>query len=740
MASDNQLNIAVVVDASQLQSALPAATAVVNDAFTSLAAAQIRVSTASKELNSTLNTLAKSGLAPTAEQTEEVAAAMFEAESAAAAFSAASQQAYGSTEKLATGANNARIAFGGLVQDLGIKGSRALGSFIAQSETLAPLMSAAFSGIAAIAFVEIISRIPDAIKKASESLMGWNQQAKQAYEFQVKLNETIDSHRKELALDAIANAEAGLKGTARTAQEIADINKKIALLKQYQAEQGNVAAQAERELAAVTVIPAHIAGRVLVERQEIAVIEKGSDAWNERNKRIEDATAKVAEYGNEIKKLEQVETPRAKATLGTEQQADAEKALKERIAAANAEIDLAERQQKSINQLIATRDKEAAELAQLAAAETEFFAKENEKQTTEDVKGLAERSAAEQKFAADRLRDAQDEAVAEIAIAEKKVQEELRLGQITNQQALTQLDQLAAQKLAIEMKYFNDRAAEIQSRLVTDDAAAYAKDLAEWSKLLSDKQKAEDQFNAAMVANTDKTLTNSQKQWQSFGKSIGQSIDSAFKSMITSSQSFEQVMLKLGGSLLDDLANVFLKIAEKWALSELKQLATHSSFLTNLLGLDAANNAAKTATNAAAAVLQVQQQAGIAGAAGFASVMADVPFPLNVSMAPEVAAASIAAVESFGSIASAAGGMVVPRDGTLAKLHENEMVLPADLSGGIRKMVGGGGGAGFGGGGDIHVHMGDVSALDAKGVDAILRERTDTIISVIKRAQREFRI
>jgi hypothetical protein len=165
---DNQLNIAVVVDASQLSGVLSPAAGVANDAFNSLAAAQIRVSTASKELNSQLNTLAKSGLVPTAEQTEEVAAAMFEAETATAAFKAAQEEAYGSTQKLTGGVNNARIAFTGLTQDLGIRGSRALGSFLAQSEMIGPILQKAFSGIAILAFVEIASRLPDIIKKASE--------------------------------------------------------------------------------------------------------------------------------------------------------------------------------------------------------------------------------------------------------------------------------------------------------------------------------------------------------------------------------------------------------------------------------------------------------------------------------------------------------------------------------------------------------------------------------------------
>jgi hypothetical protein len=43
------------------------------------------------------------------------------------------------------------------------------------------------------------------------------------------------------------------------------------------------------------------------------------------------------------------------------------------------------------------------------------------------------------------------------------------------------------------------------------------------------------------------------------------------------------------------------------------------------------------------------------------------------------------------------------------------------------------------GGGDIHIHMGDVHALDARGVDQILMQRAGTIAAIIRQQRREFR-
>ena len=48
-----------------------------------------------------------------------------------------------------------------------------------------------------------------------------------------------------------------------------------------------------------------------------------------------------------------------------------------------------------------------------------------------------------------------------------------------------------------------------------------------------------------------------------------------------------------------------------------------------------------------------------------------------------------------GGIASAAGGWVVPSD-QLAMVHQNEMILPANISQGLQSMISANGGGGAG--------------------------------------------
>jgi hypothetical protein len=661
MATDNELNIKILVDASQLQSGMSGAVAITDDAFNSLAAAQIRVSTASKELNSQLNTLAKSGLAPTTEQTEEVAAAMFEARTAADAFAAAETEVYGATERMTGGVNNARVAFTGLTQDLGLRGSRALGSFIAQSETLGPILQSAFSGIAVLAFVEIASKIPDVIKKASESLMGWNKEAKEAYQTQLKLNETIGEHRKELELDKIANTEAGLKGATKTAEEIANINKKIALLKSYQNEQGRIALQAERELEATKVIPAHMAGRVLVQQQEVRVIEDGSDAWNERKKRIQEATAKVEDYENQIQKLQQVETPRTNAMFNEQQADEAEK-------------------------------------------------------NAEKIQQLQERSAR----AHDRLEKQKEEATHKRIMAELNDEERIAKEQIKDAETEAAMD-----------KEFN-RNAEAEEKKLDANILAAKKNL--FAQIVKEQEK--------YIKEVDRALKQEQKLWDDMFRQINRGFNSVIEGFLTGHATILQSFAKLGSDIVMTMIRALTKILVEHIAHSAAVRAIEASSIAQRLAQFAGGEASKKAIQSTSNVAQVTGDAGTGAAAAFASVIEALPFPANVAAAPGVAAAVLAQIESFATVASAAGGMLVPADGTLSMLHKNEMVLPASLSAGVQRMVSGGGsgGDGFGGGGDVHVHMGDITALDAKGVDAILRDRSDTLIAMIRQAQREFRI
>ena len=98
------------------------------------------------------------------------------------------------------------------------------------------------------------------------------------------------------------------------------------------------------------------------------------------------------------------------------------------------------------------------------------------------------------------------------------------------------------------------------------------------------------------------------------------------------------------------------------------------------------------ARNVASAVLGkklIQSEAAKAAASAFKSVMEVVPFPINVILAPIVAAGAFVAVTAFEALGGfAAGGMVTGgirgRDSVPAMLMPGEYVLPTHVVDSIR--------------------------------------------------------
>jgi hypothetical protein len=87
-----------------------------------------------------------------------------------------------------------------------------------------------------------------------------------------------------------------------------------------------------------------------------------------------------------------------------------------------------------------------------------------------------------------------------------------------------------------------------------------------------------------------------------------------------------------------------------------------------------------------------------------------------------------------GIVPSAAGGMIVgPGHGTLAMLHPREMVLPANISSGLQRMVGSATGPTASHNINVNYH---VNALDARGVRSLLQEHGDTISNILQRSLR----
>jgi hypothetical protein len=163
-------------------------------------------------------------------------------------------------------------------------------------------------------------------------------------------------------------------------------------------------------------------------------------------------------------------------------------------------------------------------------------------------------------------------------------------------------------------------------------------------------------------------------QWGQVWAAVSQAFQMSVQGIITGTTTLADAINNIWQSILTSLVGMFLEMALQWIAAQVMML---------IFG---------EASDKAKAASAVGTEAAIAGAAGVASVMVAVPYPANVAMAPAVGAAAAALAASFGVLASAAGGWDVPAD-TLAMVHKDEKILPADWPQKLRAVAAPGGGA-----------------------------------------------
>jgi len=128
-------------------------------------------------------------------------------------------------------------------------------------------------------------------------------------------------------------------------------------------------------------------------------------------------------------------------------------------------------------------------------------------------------------------------------------------------------------------------------------------------------------------------------------------------------------------------------------------------------------------------VSEITSNAAVAASAAAASVAA-IPVT-GWAMAPGVAAATYAeTIAWIGSLAVAARGFDIPSGvNPVTQLHQEEMVLPADIANPLRDAIAGGGM-----GGDTYI----IHALDAKSFVRFAREQRHVLADAVRASARDF--
>ncbi len=344
---------------------------------------------------------------------------------------------------------------------------------------------------------------------------------------------------------------------------------------------------------------------------------------------------------------------------------------------------------------------------------------EHELYSIHKANAIQERSIEDEKSTA--IKDA---ATFEIATRRETLKTKLDLGQINAQQEIAGEKELADQQYQVDLA-----ALQRKLELYNQDALAAAKTQEQIEQLT----RAHSLTIQKLEGDAAKEI---KKQFENLLSPITSAISSSVTGMIQGTTTMAKALQNIFQSILASFVNMIAQMVAKWAAAELAKtaLAQKGSVLRLMLEkaglLESAattvtTDATKTAATVAASEAQIPAVAGLA-AGEAASSVASIPY-VGPAMAAAAWAETYALVMS-GMAGFAVGSWNVPGD-MITKIHQGEMIVPAQFAENVRE------GGGLGGGGDIHFH---VQAVDAAGVHRLLKDNAAALSEVLRRQARNF--
>jgi hypothetical protein len=231
-----------------------------------------------------------------------------------------------------------------------------------------------------------------------------------------------------------------------------------------------------------------------------------------------------------------------------------------------------------------------------------------------------------------------------------------------------------------------------------DEAAAdekvWGEELLAYQKFQSDKEKLDLQSSQT-----------SQRTWQSLMQPIQRAFDTSITGMILGTTTLQKAVANIAQSILAEFVNLGVKMVTNWLASELAMTTATEAGAAARTAADGEGMAAGLAIKATNAIKSIATDS----AQAFSGIFAFLAPIMGPAAAGPAAAGEATVMAAAGGIASAAGGWMVPSD-QLAMVHQNEMILPANISQGLQNMISANGGAGAG------AVVVNVSAIDSQDV------------------------
>jgi hypothetical protein len=446
----------------------------------------------------------------------------------------------------------------------------------------------------------------------------------------------------------------------------------------------------------------------------------------------EQERALVAEQDSAQRRLEIVRafSERIRATYGEE----SEEYDKQKLVVLRAEQAVGRERHEQLlrdqeRDLLAVKDNAEARLGVIRATTqriaTEYGEGSREYQRQLQLQQQAEQAAADQRtqLAVRQIEQDRDAKLRALDLEKAQTEENRRLGRISQDQALDELQAYYAKRLAITLEAINRERAlkgdnpEALAGLGGEEQAARGDAAAGEQGVLGEKQLA------------------LQQQFETVFSSIAQGWDRTILGMIQGTQTWQQAVSGMGLNLAGQLTSTFAQILARWAAMKLAELVIQRSTDAGKVASTATATASKAAIEAPEALASVTRNAAVAGS-GAASAMASIPY-VGPILAVVNMAAIFAAVMGMARNITAEGGADLGAEGAFAQLHPREMVLPANLADGVRRMAGiyqgaDGAGAGTVGSSQAVAVTYNVQMMDTHGAEQFFERHGRTLRGVLE--------
>src|SRR5437868_1020164 len=248
----------------------------------------------------------------------------------------------------------------------------------------------------------------------------------------------------------------------------------------------------------------------------------------------------------------------------------------------------------------------------------------------------------------------------------------------------------------------------------TSDEKLWAEELVAYQRFQTDKEQLD-----------YRAIQTSQRTWQSLMQPIQRAFDTSITGMILGTTTLQKAVANIAQSIVAEFVNLGVKMVTNWIASELAMTTATEAGAAARNAADSGGMAAGLAIKAANAIKSIATDS----AQAFSGIFAFLAPIMGPAAAGPAAAGEATVMAAASGIASAAGGWMVPSD-QLAMVHQNEMILPANISQGLQNMISGNGGAGAG------AVVVNVSAIDSQDVKRFFQSNGSLLVNAVNKAMR----